>query len=73
MGRLVKKSAAEMAEHWMKMHDKFFPEGKMTREEFAMEMMGIIDGKKFIAAVKDLVLDRQMERSRVGLAAYKQE
>lgn len=73
MGRRVKKSAAEMAEYWMKMHDKFFPSGKKTREEFAMEMMGIIDGEKFLAELKGCVLDQQIKYSQEDLATYKQK
>lgn len=72
MGQRVHKSAAEMTEYWMKMHDEFFSGGKMTREEFAMEMMGVIDGDKFLAELKDRVLDQQIKHSQEGLAALKQ-
>lgn len=73
MGRRVKKSAAEMVIYWMEFHDEMFPEGTMTREEFAMEMMGIIDGKKFMAEVKDLVLGRQLTKSVEGIKTLIQE
>ena len=64
----VKKSSAEMRAYRTKFHGEFFDEPNMTPEEFADEMMGVIDGKKFIADVTDIVLDRQIERSEVGIA-----
>ena len=71
MRRLVKKSSAEVRAYWIKVHGEFFDGPQMTPEEFADEMMGVIDGKKFIADVTEAVLDRQMERSQAGIKQHR--
>ncbi len=67
----IKKSPTEMRAYWIKLHGEMFDEPRMTAEEFADEMMGVIDGKKFMADVTDIVSDRQMTRSQAGIAQHR--